>query len=515
LAYPTLLELEQIAANTKEPRLTRTLEIAPGGVDPLGLRQINFDLMDLVLPSLNNVAQHIRPFTVVAWGWRQAAKCAQKAGKVKIDLSELRDFVDRIEVIYAWSQLLRNSNADLPGRDFLAFLLKADHYCFGGDAWNVIRAKRKDSTALSAPVNYGPVLKSLGWLEPSNEARGAYRHTGMVVEALNALDLRLGDRIAHPAFSRLGEVTISRKDVKEWGDAWALDEPSSEEQSAMVEAMLGKMARKELREGCVLIAEVVSRRRGDLDIHGVRRDMCGTLGLFESTPHLQLVAERWRAVQARQLFRFALESLLHWTLLRISYRPVSTAKLADYFIEETGGATCLRDWLSVSDSIATSLPENLDLLELSLSAPDLSRRIRTALAASLRDSSAEFITQREDRLPLSRAKRETGAYNDRPPIEFMTHVLGSWIFGQHVYWSVGRGLGDARSNGKSILRLKVVSDENGWTLAPGTNLRALPHPTPDRLETAMKLMQEAGLFHSQTAVQSSANRKGSASAPAQ
>jgi len=44
----------------------------------------------------------------------------------------------------------------------------------------------------------------------------------------------------------------------------------------------------------------------------------------------------------------------------------------------------------------------------------------------------------------------------------MTHVFDSWIFGQHVYWSVGRGLVDARSQGKTILRLKVVLEEGGW-----------------------------------------------------
>ena len=33
--------------------------------------------------------------------------------------AQLRDFVDRIEVIYVWSQLLRDPNADLPGREVI------------------------------------------------------------------------------------------------------------------------------------------------------------------------------------------------------------------------------------------------------------------------------------------------------------------------------------------------------------------------------------------------------------
>ena len=78
----------------------------------------------------------------------------------------------------------------------------------------------------------------------------------------------------------------------------------------------------------------------------------------------------------------------------------------------------------------------------------------------------------------------------------MAHVFESWIFGQHVYWSVGRGLADARGRGKTILRLKVTLEENGWTLAPGANVadRNAPQATGDRLETALTLIREADLI---------------------
>src|SRR5260370_23150858 len=79
-----------------------------GGVDPLGLRQLNFDLMDEVLPGLNNVARHIRPFVIVTWAWRRANQLAQSRGLEKIPLDHLQNFVDRIEVIYAWPELLKN-----------------------------------------------------------------------------------------------------------------------------------------------------------------------------------------------------------------------------------------------------------------------------------------------------------------------------------------------------------------------------------------------------------------------
>jgi hypothetical protein len=60
-------------------------------------------------------------------------------------------------------------------------------------------------------------------------------------------------------------------------------------------------------------------------------------------------------------------------------------------------------------------------------------------------------------------------------------VFDSWIFGQHVYWSIGRGLAEARSQDKTILRLKVVLEEGGWTMARGATAAAssAPGATPD------------------------------------
>jgi hypothetical protein len=160
MAQMSLTELSSAATLDQDPSLTSPYLPRLGGVDPLGLRQINFDLMDVVLPGLNNVASHIRPFTVVAWAWRRAATLARDLGQSSISVDVLRDFVDRIEVIYAWSQFQRKADTDLPGRDYLADLVKANQYTFGGDAWKRRREAREYSTALSAPVNYGPALLS-------------------------------------------------------------------------------------------------------------------------------------------------------------------------------------------------------------------------------------------------------------------------------------------------------------------------------------------------------------------
>src|SRR6516225_9376089 len=99
MALPSLADITRAAAEADAPSFIDRSKVALGGVDPLGLRQINFDLMDEVLPGLNNVARHIRPFVVVTWAWRRARQLAEARGADKVSVDELRDFVDRIEVI--------------------------------------------------------------------------------------------------------------------------------------------------------------------------------------------------------------------------------------------------------------------------------------------------------------------------------------------------------------------------------------------------------------------------------
>jgi hypothetical protein len=73
----------------------------------------------------------------------------------------------------------------------------------------------------------------------------------------------------------------------------------------------------------------------------------------------------------------------------------------------------------------------------------------------------------------------------------LARLIENWIMAQHAYWSVGRGLADARTRGKQIMRLRIVMDEGGWTLTPGTTtVGNPPQPTPDRLETAISLLTE-------------------------
>ena len=79
MANVSLAKLAQAAAEADDPGFASPSIPKPGGVDPLGLRQINFDLMDMVFPGLNNVARYLRPFVVITWAWRRALQLAGAA----------------------------------------------------------------------------------------------------------------------------------------------------------------------------------------------------------------------------------------------------------------------------------------------------------------------------------------------------------------------------------------------------------------------------------------------------
>jgi hypothetical protein len=491
----TLDELADSAARASDPARSSRYTPRPGGVDPLGLRQINFDLMDEVLPGINNVAAHIRPFTVVPWAWRRAAECARDAGKMRIGVSELQDFVDRVEVLYAWSQFLRNPDADLPGQDVLAPIIRAGSYVFGGEEWRQRQERRKYSTSLSAPINYGPALKSLGWLVPDPEKGGAMIASPAVAPALAAFEAAIGAHLDHPAFRKLGEVEVSSADVRAWANDWPLENPTAAERSAMIASLLGE--RSALRPGSRLIRASVAHLGSSRDVLQVRRTMCGAPSNFRPAPELQPTVRAWRAVQIRQVFRLCLEAMFHWCLLQLDAGPRPTKSLVRLFLEQSGDAATTNDWFGEAGTEVRSPADWIESLEADLAEEAhvglLPALIRKSLAAALIEAPGSAGTERHDRLPLARASREANGYGHSSPGNFLSHVFESWIFGQHVYWAVGRGLADARARDKTILRLKIIYEESGWTLAPGVSASAsnAPRATPDRLKTALSLLREA------------------------
>ncbi len=501
----TLAELTAAATEAQEPRFTTPGRTNFGGVDPLGLRQINFDLMDEVLPGLNNVARHVRPFVVVTWAWRRAHLQVKALGKTTIRKGDLQDFVDRIEVLYALSQFLREENTDLPGSQYLAPWLRDAQLKFEGTKWQQRRKERRYSTALSAPINYGPGLKMLGWVIPHPEYSGVMIPNPAAAPALDALEAEITAALGHEAFNKFGPVAVARDDARQWGDLWALDKITDAEADVMAKFLIGAAAPVNRRLGGELML-AAAHHLGTADSGIVRAVMTGPPSEFDPPDRLLDVRYKWRRLQVRQLFRLSLEAFFYWTMRELDGPKRSIESLVGAFLRRVPAsldAVDAGEWIRSLTSASDSPTELMNSIEWALDyqgLDDLPHSIAQGLAFSLTEQLTEKapdLKQQSERLPLWRAQEEASARSSTSVRDFTRHVLESWVLAQHTYWSVGRGLADARIRHRMLLRLRVILDEGGWTLTPGSRMGSPPRPTADRLQTALSLARECGLLHFQ------------------
>jgi hypothetical protein len=502
MAQPSLDELTDAAAASDEPGFPPARLPKPGGVDPLGLRQINFDLMDELLPGLNNVARHIRPFVVIAWAWRRAIRLAEASGKKRMAPDLLHDFVDRIEVIFVWSLLLDNPKVDLPGRRVMSGLMNMPEWKFGGTAWNQRRKTRKNSTALSAPINYGPGLKMLGWVQRHPIYPDILNPTDAATPALDAFEARMEPHLGHPAFSEFGAVTVTANDAGEWAKSWSLDDLTEAESKVMAGMLFGAEA-SEFRKLTVQMICKAAGNASTIDADQLRTMMAGPPAKFVPPKHLEKTWQDFRRLQMRQLFRLALEALFWWTLGDLESRPKEIEAIVHDFLKQLPGGARQRTagtWLNSMLPFDTGPSELISRIQFAMSnlaSNDLASAICAAIALCLSEKVDDKTRyERHDRLPLLRAWHETEVRKSGPVHEYLRHVFESWVLAQHVYWSVGRGLADARARGKTLLRLRVVLEEGGWTLAPGASRGNPPVATADRLHTVISLGQESSVFGS-------------------
>ena len=500
---PSLEDLLEVTRLQDEPRIVAPSKTNLGGVDPLGLRQINFGLMDRVLPDLNNVARHIRPYVVMAWAWRRVRTIVETEKTMGASDAEMRDFVDRIEAIYAWSQFLNDPNTDIPGRQTMQALISEKSYKFGGSEWETRRDKRRSSTGLISPLNYGPSLRTLGWLLPVEQGVGVFQPGRTLDLLLDKFEHAIRDELGHEAFSKFGEVKVKRKDARRWGALWRMHDLAKIEKKTMFSRLGGSEASNVRREGiALLIAAYLDLQEPDPSPEAIRTRMADFSEAWKNESGRPAVSDEWRILQVRQLFRLALESLFFWTIGVLFQGPMRSAQIAHTFLTSAKSVTevqgTAKEWM-LSVNAEGNPVELLGQIQVELHRrshddKQLAAAIISALAFCLReapDQSHPF--ESADRLPLRRAKQDADAWNSLSPVEFLTRIFEAWIMAQHAYWAVGRGLADARSRGKQILRLRIVMDEGGWTLTPGTTkLGNPPRPTPDRLETAISLLKECG-----------------------
>lgn len=525
----------------REPfaRVVSELQMQPGGVDPLGLRQLNLDLMDWALPGINNVTSLIRPYVLMAWAWWKAAQVAQLKTTEEVSVDTLRGMVDRIETVFIWSHLLVGQPEGLPGRFVLGRSLphidEAKPYAFFGRDWERLRKERRANTSLMSAVQYGPsirVLEGIGWL--ASTKKGAFVPVDDVMPAVIAFDRAVSPHL--PAtLTRFADGKLTARDAAKLHSLWSTGKPTGIEKRVFREAFFGRgdgahPTSREFRRRSTLslIFAVLQGAKHPLDIPTIRRMMFS--GRTSASRQIGLTEELapahrcWIALQARQLQRISLEALLVWIEQRIDqmggtadapslsaeanrlageYSPTAYSrgvrafrKAIDNLAKPYGwpvaaglGGKC--DLFSLADELllAQQNREFDSLPSLSLRGIGISAAITDALIEQGEGRGPDdLLGGPVDRLPLALASLRLERLSDAPMPDLWREIIESWVLAQHVRWSVAR-------SGDETQRLRIAVDEGGWVRLR-SKLSGPFRLTPDRLSTALSLSANCGLVRS-------------------
>ena len=488
----TISELDEAIAAADNARPVPILPLETGGVDPLGLRQLNFDMMDRCIPGLNNAAWRLRPYVVMAWAWWQAARIAERDGMQSLLVDVGRRFVDRIEVMFQTGHLVGRDFGSLPGADGLqARVVRPGGYDFSTPDWEAWHLLRREQGSLMSPVSYGPSVKEglgMGFLRST---AGLFAPVDEVMPAVLALDAQLTPALGHEAFSSLECGWVPLEQMRQWHALWRMQDLTRDEVEVGRVALVGSHRQSPRSHTFDLIDTILASSPSFLDTDELRLLAARSDMTWSDKP----TAHLWRAIQARQLMRLSLEGMLNWVLAMASDRPVTLDGLVSSFLEMLGdsGQTVLRDWLSKDCPSKDSVGGVVSPVSLLNDIEGARQWEDPALCASglraavtiCRDMGEveDLFGGQPDRLPLARLSRRFRSAEALTMRDVCDLIISELLIGQHVYWAVGR-------SGDDTQRLRIVLDEGGWVALRGAG-RA--NPTPDRLYTLLELAADCGL----------------------
>jgi hypothetical protein len=517
-------ELDRSLDETPGFRIVSGLKVEESGVDPIGLRQLNLDLMDATVPGINNVTQYIRPYTFMAWAWWRASQYVARHG---VTPEAVHDLVERYEAIYAWSHSL----AGMPFRGHVAvrkFLISqngADAFTFAGAAWE---GYKKERTSFMAPTEYGPSIKSLRFLKQEG---GMFSWASEAMPAIHAIDAivcsALPERLLRPK-----SATVRRDEVQNLALTLPVHKATAEETAVFrylfhkIGGVAGAAKDMRRRKATIDLVRSILAKEGRLDIDGLRRRFaaCEQVTPYEGDEaEIRNSAVMLCHLQARQLQRLATEAMMLWVEVLLSEKrgqPRTTDDIVNRmhecaienddiysqcmtvgdYLHRVSALGSKRGWPAAAGDTEAGVVDLLSRIHRAQSKdlpqiPGLALRsfaVILAVTNSFKDTALPLgvfnsIESRPDRMPMGTMVRRLEALTDRPLPSLLKEIIESWIIGQHVFWSAIRG-----SDGKKRLRIGLEGD--GWML-----VRPLPSkgfaPTPDRLWTLLALGTACEIFN--------------------
>jgi len=521
-----LSDIDKLMGERPGVRIVSDLQVDESGVDPIGLRQINLDLMDHVAPGINNVTQHVRYYTFISWAAWKATTQAALAGTD--DPKVISDLMERYEAFYAWSHLLdgRPFRGSVSLKRTIARTPDGESFLFEGTVWDEYKRTR---TNIMAATEYGPSIKALRYLSLDESIV-----PNQVMPAVLDFEARVRT-VLSPRMFAVTPPLVSSSDIKDFAKELSVDDPSEVEREvfrfmfhaigAAESASFAMRRRKATIDYLIgVLKELGPSTEDDIRRRFVENRMPAVLeGDGEDIARSAIMLSY---LQARQLQRLATEAMLLWTERVLSEegagglpRAVPTEELVERadkaaadFDETYGGAATVGAYLNLvaiagreAGWPASAAQKGTDIVDLMDALREAQRRDITripslavrslAVVKAINDALSQIaiphtdrkvIDGRPDRLPMDLMAKRLQAISERPRESMWTEIIEAWVIGQHVHWSAVRG-GDGKQ------RLRIGLEGAGWMRVRKRGTGNFV-PTPDRLYTMLALSASSGII---------------------
>jgi len=510
---------------TLGPCFVRPYRPDKGGVDFLGLRQVNLDMMSNCLPGINNVTWYIRPFSMVSWIYWKFYQLTEQTGSGKATERDLRVWKEKVETLFTWSHDIKGITG-IPGLSFEPPGPGAVPLDFA--SWK----RNAANTSLMAAVQYGPAAKTidgLGFLFPAG--RSFFQTVGEGIALAEALDRSVTRRDRSSLLKDLRPIRATAKQADGMYDAWSILEPSKPERDAFRraffnEAAIGDSKALGRRSTTIqLILDVLARSRGKLDVAAIRTELF--LGHFTvkrsrlETPNLTTAWLRWFILQLRQAQRLAMEGLLSWFEVRLAdYGDRDTDAIVGQTLRVVKDSKRAFRFERTPRIVLTRLQRLLPTLQNALDEAETEAHLNPL---RLMEKIEEMVESRSEELApyclhtlfycaaISLLLQDrTGSKSDlrhgsadRVSLAFWADTLLNWcdvemkdflrLLFENLILSQHFAVAARRFDGQTQ-RLRISIEEEGLEFLADNPF--VPTVTQDRLRTALSLMSDCGLIGS-------------------
>lgn len=503
---------------TEGPHFVPPYRPDKGGVDFLGLRQVNLDMMAQCLPGINNVTRYIRPFSVVSWIYWKFYQLSGERSAGTVTNEELKVWQEKVETLFTWGHKL--NGVSVPGsRDAKPPSEGAVPLDFA--AWK----RTAQNTSLMAAVTYGPPAKTidgLGFLKPIEG--GFFRTVGDGVELAERLNQNL---FRFNLLKTLTPASAGPEQAEALFNRWSILDPSKGEKRTFRRALfdsstIGANSALGRRSATIQLALDVLQRSGKPLLTNTIRSLmfrgisASKSGLGFNDPRLKPNWLRWIALQTRQAQRLAMENLMRWFELLLSqgYRDseqvvrqtLKVIKENEFIFSPSKPRQSLalfqHKFRSLNHAVKSAGDLNLFwLIDQMLEAIDVSSEqlapysLRTLfLCAALTQlldqhgpARGEIQRGHSERISLAFWTSTVDRCGDYELRDFLRFLFETMILSQHFAVAARRFDGGTQ-------RLRISIEEDGLEFLADKVL--VPSVTADRLESALSLMADCGMIGS-------------------